>query len=205
MKGLTCITALLFFITAMITQIAMAGVICGEPEDYEDENDNVWVTAEHEYTEDSWGGYREGTPKPETTFGQNVAVVDNKTGYDDFLFRNCTWSLDNTPLLYDLNVDKGAYDVNLLIYDHWSAGVRELDIKIEDNIVFEDYTTVAEPVVQKVSGVEVKDGVLSIEIIPVKGCGDPCGMLSALEVVGPAAVELSGKLSTTWGKIKALH
>jgi len=213
MKSLICITALLFFITAIVGTAAVAKeevvarVVCGEPEDYEDGNGNVWVTADNEYSKDSWGGYREGTPKPNSTFGQNQVVVGNETEYDDFLFRNATWSSDNTPLLYDLNVDNGVYDINFLFDDHWTGAARVMDIIIEDELILDDYIISAQTgivLVETVSGAEVKDGVLSIDLVPTPGCGDPCATVNAFAVVGgPSAVEPSDKLSTTWGIIKA--
>lgn len=213
MKSSIYIAALLLFIMTIVGTAAVAQeevvarVICGEPEDYEDKNGNVWVTADHEYSEDSWGGYRKGTPKPNSTFGQNKVVVGNETEYDDFLFKNATWSSDNTPLLYDLNVSNGVYDINFLFDDHWTGAARVMDIIIEDELILNDYIISEQTgivLVETVSGVEVKDGVLSIDLVPTPGCGDPCATVNAFEVVGgPSAVEPSSKLSTTWGIIKA--
>lgn len=82
-----------------------------------------------------------------------------------------------------------------------------MDIIIEDELILDDYIISAQTgivVVETISGVEVKDGVLSIDLVPTPGCGDPCATVNAFEVLGgPSAVESSDKLSTTWGIIKA--
>jgi len=213
MKGLICIAALMLFIIAVVgtttvaAQEVVARVVCGEPEDYEDNNGNIWVTADSEYNKNSWGGYREGTTMPNSTFGQNQVVVGNETGYDDFLFKNATWSSDNTPLLYDVNVVNGLYDINFLFDDHWTGAARVMDIIIEDKLILDDYIISDQTgivLVETVSGIEVKDGVLSIDLVPTPGCGDPCATVNAFEIVGgPSAVKPADKLSTTWGIIKA--
>lgn len=52
-RSIAFITAI-FGTAAVAKGEVVARVICGEPEDYEDGNGNVWVTADDEYSKDSW-------------------------------------------------------------------------------------------------------------------------------------------------------
>jgi len=180
-------------------------VLGGESQDYTDTDGNIWVDADLQaYDESGWGGYLGDSP-PSTTAGQDNAIAANDTGYDDFLFKNCTHGLNERT--YRFNLENVECTVNFLFGEHW-ASTRGFSIKINEDYVLQDYTLVGPDhtaVVESIGGIQVTQGYIDIywESAPATGAPDQNPIFSAIEIVqGTTPVNPAGKLATTWGQIK---
>lgn len=181
-------------------------VLGGESKDYKDQDGNTWLDGDKQaYDENGWGGYLGGNP-PSTTVGQNNAVAENETGYDDFLFKNCTHGLNGRT--YRFNLKTGEYIVNFLFCEHW-AGKRGFSIKIDKAYVLENYTLTGPDhtaIVERIDSIKVTKGYIDIywESAPATGAADQNPIFSAIEIVRVTTpVNPLSKLSTTWANIKS--
>ncbi|VXB02779.1 PKD domain-containing protein [Maribacter litoralis] len=112
------------------------------------------------------------------TYGSNVALVSNTTGYPDAIFQT-ERHIDGGSLMNWEFPANGVYEVNLLFNENWtgeSADPRVFDVEIEDEVVLDNYRpSVAAGGfnIAKVETftVEVTDGTLNIDF--KKGTQNP--------------------------------
>ena len=112
------------------------------------------------------------------TYGSNVALVSNDTGYPDTVFQTERHIEGGTLMNWEFPAN-GVFEVNLLFNENWTGegnDPRVFDVEIEDALVLNDYRpSVAAGGfnIAKVETftVEVTDGTLNIDFI--KGTQNP--------------------------------
>ena len=119
-----------------------------------------------------------GTPSPyykgivDKTFGSNVALVSNTTGYPDAIFQT-ERHIDGGVLMNWEFPANGTYEVNILFNENWTGeanpgNARIFDVEIEGDLVLDDYRPSLAAGgfnIAKVETfiVEVTDGIMNID------------------------------------------
>lgn len=132
------------------------------------------------------GTAQTGTPSPyvdvtapavDKTFGSTAALVENNTGYPDFLFQTERYSDAANPdnMKWSFPTGNGIFEVKILFNENWAnenaqaQNNRIFDVLVEGNLVLDDYRpsgpTGADFNVAKVETytATVTDGVLNID------------------------------------------
>jgi len=119
-------------------------VIGGRTTDYTDSKGNIWYSLQNPYPTlyekyGVKGGYIGTTPLT----AQAANVVGNNTGYDDEIFKACSWNWSQGPgvtvMAFQFDVPNGKYEIVHLYGEHWSPKNRNMWIDANGKRVLDEW------------------------------------------------------------------
>ncbi len=120
-------------------------------------------------------------PAIDKTFGSLTPLVENNTGYPEYLFQTERFSTQGNPnnMNWSFPTGDGIFEVKILFNENWEgepANPRVFDVVIEGNLAFDDYRPSVDGTEINIAKVEtfevaVEDGTLNVNFI--KGTQNP--------------------------------